>query len=244
VAKKTTISEAREQKGRRKADAASDPAKSSPSPGKTTKSETTKRPAAVAPAKATSKATSRTSTRSKLAGSTAKEAAPAKKKAATKKATRAAAGPAKKTPTAARTRGGDGQAPKRPRKLRKTHLKPEDLQEFREMLIAKRRELVGDVTTLENEAMRHNDSGGGSSSMPIHMADLGSDTWEQELALGLIANERELLREIDEALDRIEDKTYGICLATNRPISKSRLQAKPWAKYGIAYARKRELGLV
>ena len=80
--------------------------------------------------------------------------------------------------------------------------------------------------------------------MPIHMADLGSDTWEQELTLGLIENERGLLREIDEALDRIEDKTYGICLATNRPISKSRLRAQPWAKYCIAYARKRELGLV
>ena len=128
--------------------------------------------------------------------------------------------------------------------MRKTRLKPEDLQEFRDMLVAKRRELVGDVTTLENEAMRQNNAGGGSSSMPIHMADLGSDTWEQELTLGLIANERELLREIDEALDRIENKTYGICLATNRPISKSRLQAQPWAKYCIAYARKRELGLV
>jgi RNA polymerase-binding transcription factor DksA len=60
----------------------------------------------------------------------------------------------------------------------------------------------------------------------------------------LIENERGLLREIDEALERIEDNTYGICLATNKPITKSRLRVKPWAKYCIAYARKRELGLV
>jgi len=114
------------------------------------------------------------------------------------------------------------------------------------MLITKRRELVGDVTQLQSQAMRQDSSGSsaGASSMPIHMADLGSDTWEQELTLGLIENERGLLREIDEALNRIEVKTYGICLATNKRITKSRLRAQPWAKYCIEYARKRELGLV
>ena len=112
------------------------------------------------------------------------------------------------------------------------------------MLLAKRQQLIGDVAHLEDEAIRsHQPGSGGSSSMPIHMADLGSDTWEQELTLGLIENERGLLREIDEALERIEDGTFGICLATGKPITKARLRAKPWAKYCIGYARKRELGL-
>ncbi len=130
--------------------------------------------------------------------------------------------------------------------IRKTTLSPADLDEFRELLMAKRHELVGDMNHLQNEALRQGSSGesSGISSMPIHMADLGSDTWEQELTLGLIENERGLLREIDDALGRIEDKTYGICLATNRPINKPRLRAKPWAKYCIEYERKRELGLV
>jgi RNA polymerase-binding transcription factor DksA len=130
-------------------------------------------------------------------------------------------------------------------KPRKTNLDPAELEEFRGLLLEKRGELIGDVTHLQNEAMGQGSSGetSGSSSMPIHMADLGSDTWEQELTLGLIENERGLLREIDEALARIEDRTYGICMATNKPITKSRLRAKPWAKHCIEYERKRELGL-
>jgi DnaK suppressor protein len=130
-------------------------------------------------------------------------------------------------------------------RLRKTNLTPADLEEFRQLLSAKRSELIGDMNHLRNEALGHGSSGegGGNSTMPIHMADLGSDTWEQELTLGLIEKERGLLREIEEALDRIEDRTYGICLATNKPISKARLRAKPWAKHCIEYARKRELGL-
>jgi RNA polymerase-binding protein DksA len=126
----------------------------------------------------------------------------------------------------------------------RTHLSTEELEEFRLLLIAKRNELAGDVTHLESQAMGEGREGNPSSPMPIHMADLGSDTWEQELTLGLIENERGLLREIDEALDRVENKTFGICLATGKPIAKSRLRAKPWAKYCIEYARKRELGLV
>ncbi len=129
--------------------------------------------------------------------------------------------------------------------LSKNHLTRKELDEFREMLVAKRRQLIGDVSNMESEAMRsNNQTGTGSSSMPIHMADLGSDTWEQELTLGLIENERGLIREIDEALSRIEDHTYGICIATGKPIAKARLRAKPWAKYCIEHARKLELGLL
>jgi DnaK suppressor protein len=127
--------------------------------------------------------------------------------------------------------------------LAKTYLTETELEEFRQLLIAKRQEIIRDVTNLEDEAIRQSASGGATSSMPIHMADLGTDTWEQELTLGLIENERNLLREIDEALDRVNNKTYGMCLATNKRISKARLQAKPWAKYCIEYARRRELGL-
>lgn len=124
-----------------------------------------------------------------------------------------------------------------------TNLTEAELEEFRGLLLEKRRELVGDVNNLSDEARRAGSPSGMASSMPIHMADLGSDTWEQELTLGLIENERGLLREIDEALERIDKKTYGICIATNKPIGKARLRLKPWAKYCIEYARKRELGL-
>lgn len=132
------------------------------------------------------------------------------------------------------------------RPLPKTRLNAKELAEFRELLLAKRAELIGDVGNLAGEALGQNrrDAAGDLSIMPIHMADLGSDNWEQEFTLGLLDNERKLLREIDEALGRIEDRTYGTCLATHKPISKARLRAKPWARYCIEYARALEAGRV
>ena len=126
----------------------------------------------------------------------------------------------------------------------KSRLTAEGLAEFRTMLLEKRAQLVGDVQQLQEETLKgsRQDSTGDLSSMPIHMADLGSDNWDQEFNLVLIQNERNLLKEIDEALARIEDGTYGRCLATGRPITKARLRAKPWAKYCIEYARMMETG--
>ncbi len=125
----------------------------------------------------------------------------------------------------------------------KTYLIAKELKEFKGLLLAKRAELAGDVENLTSEALNRKFGGANEqSSMPIHMADLGSDTWEQDFTLGLIANEQALVREIDDALARIEDKTYGICVATDKPISMERLRAKPWAKYCIEYARLREEG--
>lgn len=131
----------------------------------------------------------------------------------------------------------------RPMVIRKTKLSAEELDHFQNLLLDKRRELSGTVNQLSSEAFHKSrkEAAGDLSSMPIHMADLGSDNWEQEFTLGLLENENQLLREIDDALLRIQDKTYGICMGTNKPIQKTRLRAKPWAKYCIAYAREIEL---
>ena len=117
---------------------------------------------------------------------------------------------------------------------------------FRELLLEKRREILRNVSEFEDEALRKSrlDATGDLSSMPIHMADLGTDNYEQEFALGLMDSERKLLREIDNALGRLEKKTYGICEGTGKPISKARLEAQPWARYCVEYARKLEEGLV
>jgi len=121
-----------------------------------------------------------------------------------------------------------------------------DAKHFREMLLEKRRGILRNVTEFEDEALRKSrqDATGDLSSMPIHMADLGTDNYEQEFALGLMDSERKLLREIDNALGRIENKTYGICEGTGKPISKARLEAQPWARYCVEYARMLEQGLV
>ena len=121
-----------------------------------------------------------------------------------------------------------------------------EAKHFRELLLQKRREILKNVTEFEDEALRKSrlDATGDLSCMPIHMADLGTDNYEQEFALGLMDSERKLLREIDLALGRIENKTYGICEGTGKPIPKARLEAQPWARYCVEYARMLEQGLV
>jgi len=134
------------------------------------------------------------------------------------------------------------QMPPEPR-LPKTHLCDADLAEFKELLLCKRAELSGNVRELKRHAMDNKSQGGlEHSAMPIHMADLGSDNWEKEFTLGLIVNEQKVVREIDEALERISNRTYGVCLVTHKRITKARLRAKPWAKYCIQYALAREEG--
>jgi len=152
----------------------------------------------------------------------------------------------KRAPPAKQVAQGEPATQDTPDALPKTRLSPEVLQEFRQLLLQKRMELVGDVDNLTGEALRRSrsEAAGDLSRMPIHMADIGSDNWEQEFTLGLIHNERELVREIDEALRRVDEGTYGVCLATRKPISITRLRAKPWAKYCIEYARLRERGRV
>ncbi len=114
-----------------------------------------------------------------------------------------------------------------------------DLEYFRGLLLEKRRELLGDMGSMESHAFN---SDGGHSSSPIHMADVGSDNFEQEFTLGLLESERQTLREIHEAIERIDNGTFGICVATGKPIGRARLEAKPWAKYCIEYARQIERG--
>jgi len=162
---------------------------------------------------------------------TAKKAVTKKKKAAGKTAKRAAA---KKTQGA------------RPKARGRRKLTPTEIEGYRQLLLEKWAELLGDVNHIEEEALRKSriDAAGDLSSMPIHMADLGSDNFEQEFALGLMDSERKILAEIREALQRIDQGTFGICEGTGKTIAKARLNAKPWARYCIDYARMVEEGLI
>jgi DnaK suppressor protein len=115
---------------------------------------------------------------------------------------------------------------------------PRELEVFRDAILAKRREIVGDMSSMEREALRS--SGSNLSNLPLHMADMGTDNYEQEFTLGLMEKERKLLRDLNDALAKIQNGTYGICEGTGKPISKARLEAQPWARYSIEYARKLE----
>jgi RNA polymerase-binding protein DksA len=118
-------------------------------------------------------------------------------------------------------------------------ISPRELELFRDAILAKRREIVGDMSSMEREALRSS-SGSNLSNLPLHMADMGTDNYEQEFTLGLMEKERKLLRDLNDALAKIQNGTYGICEGTGKPISKARLEAQPWARYSIEYARKLE----
>ena len=131
-------------------------------------------------------------------------------------------------------------------RTKKRRLTAADKKYFMQMLLDKRREILNNVSEIEDETLRKSrlDASGDLSSMPIHMADIGTDNYEQEFALGLMDSERKLLREIDDAMRRIDEGTYGVCEGTGKPIPKARLEAQPWARYCVEYARKLEQGIV
>ncbi len=131
-------------------------------------------------------------------------------------------------------------------RTKKSRLSAANIEHFKQLLLQKRREIISNVNEMEDETLKKSrlDASGDLSSMPIHMADIGTDNYEQEFALGLMDSERKLLRETDDALQRIEQGTYGICEGTGKQIPKARLEAQPWARYCIEYARMLEQGLV
>lgn len=148
---------------------------------------------------------------------------------------------AKRVKSAPPANSADAQIAERERiKMVKTRLTAKELRSFRNLLLIKRAEIIGDLDAMEAEALR---SGSGDiTHMPIHMADIGTDTYDQDFMLNLAETERRRIREIDEAITRIDNKTYGVCQMTGKTIPKSRLNAKPWAKYTIEAARMIEQG--
>lgn len=114
-------------------------------------------------------------------------------------------------------------------------MKKAETKVYRERLLALRARLRGDVTQLADAALRKNGTADGST-MPIHMADLGSDNFEQEFTLSLMENEEETLEQIESALERIEDGAYGVCDECGGKIPKARLNALPYTPYCVKCA--------
>jgi RNA polymerase-binding transcription factor DksA len=167
----------------------------------------------------------------------------AKKKTAQKVKTKKAS--AKKKTAKPKKQSVKKTSSRRARKV-KSSLTKKELGYFRDLLIEKLKEITGSVNHIEMEALKTSrlDSTGDLSSMPIHMADIGSDNYEQEFALGLMDSERKIVAEIYDALNRIQHGTYGICEGTGEPIPKLRLEGIPWTRYCVKYAEMLEKGLV
>ena len=121
-------------------------------------------------------------------------------------------------------------------------MKKSEAKEYKALLLAIRARLRGDVTQLADAALKKNraEGNGDLSSMPIHMADLGSDNFEQEFTLSLMENDELTLEAIEAALERIEDGIYGDCEECGTKIPKTRLQAIPYTSLCVKCASKLE----
>ena len=121
---------------------------------------------------------------------------------------------------------------------------PADLDSFRQQLLALRERMTGDVSHLTGEALRHagGEASGSLSNTPIHMADLGTDNFEQEFTFSLLENQEQTLEQIDEALERVRRGTFGRCEECQAVIPKPRLQALPYTRLCVDCARKLEEG--
>lgn len=125
--------------------------------------------------------------------------------------------------------------------------KKSDFDEFKRLLTTLRSRIRGDVEHLKDGALDRGE-GGTESKSPTHIAELGTETYEQDFALRRVENEQEVLEEISAALHRIEDGTFGLCAGcleegkspARAAIPKARLKVIPYARNCVECERKRE----
>jgi DnaK suppressor protein len=121
-----------------------------------------------------------------------------------------------------------------------------DTKKYKEKLITLRARLRGDVQQLTTKALSSANATGDGA--PSHLADAGTDSWERDFSLQFAQNDQEVLKEIAEALERIEDGTFGLCqdcveegkARSKCGIAKTRLNAIPYARNCIECKRRRE----
>ncbi len=107
---------------------------------------------------------------------------------------------------------------------------------YRETLLVLRARLLGEMNQMTDTVLKDVDT----VRMPSDMADVGTDAFEQEITLDLLGNENEVLEQIDAALKRIANGSFGKCEECGRGIAKARLDAMPYAALCVKCASRRE----
>ncbi len=110
---------------------------------------------------------------------------------------------------------------------------PEKFKRFYKLLLDLRSHLTAGIELHSEETLKRSskDDSGDLSGYGQHMADAGTDTFDRDFALSLVSSEQEALTEIDSAIKRVHDGTYGVCEITGKPIAKERLLAVPFTRY-------------
>ncbi len=122
--------------------------------------------------------------------------------------------------------------------IQNTHLTDEELKHFRSKLLEEKETAEKEIREMKesyDDLTKNSDDT--QSSQDHHQGDLGSDESEKTVVLSAIERNKEKLEKIKVALDRMNDGNYGICIATNKPIQKERLEAIPYALYSVEAKR-------
>jgi RNA polymerase-binding transcription factor DksA len=106
-------------------------------------------------------------------------------------------------------------------------------QRQREKLLALKDTLLDSMNGVAKDSLRSRAEGSEASAFGMHQADAGSDAYDRDFALSLLSQEQDSLYEIDEALKRIENGTYGTCEISGKPIPHARLEALPFTRYTV-----------
>lgn len=120
-------------------------------------------------------------------------------------------------------------------------LSKEQGKHFRQLLITERAKLTDEIKSIAHDATTSpRDASGDLSGYTVHMADMAADTYERELSMNIASSEQQILYQIDDALKRLEDGSFGVCQQCSQPISMSRLKAVPYASLCIDCQRAKE----
>jgi RNA polymerase-binding protein DksA len=125
--------------------------------------------------------------------------------------------------------------------LKKKYTK-KDLGDFKKIILAKKEDILEDIKHVSEDTLKKSqkDAAGDISGYTYHMADVATDTYDREFSLSLASNESELLYELDDALKKIEEGSFGICEQCKSLITKIRLRAVPQARLCVKCQEKKE----
>jgi RNA polymerase-binding protein DksA len=115
----------------------------------------------------------------------------------------------------------------------------EELEYFRDIIIRKRDEAEKELNTLQETLRESMENSSDESAYSFHMADAGTDAQEREKTYMLFNRTKKFIRYLDDALQRIDNKTYGVCKVTGKKIAKGRLEAVPHTQLSIEAKLKR-----
>jgi RNA polymerase-binding protein DksA len=118
-----------------------------------------------------------------------------------------------------------------------TPFSDEELEHFRELLLQRRKEAKEEIAQMREQVEEAKEQSGDNTAYGVHMADAGTDAMEREKLHLMIARQQKYIGYLERALERIENKTYGICRVTGEPIAKERLEAVPHTEISIEAKR-------